>query len=374
MNLLSRYRRFILIFVAIILFFIYVYPNLNRIIWQILYMHGIVKTVYGNDLEPLGTYYIHRTLYEPQKLKDLEKEPVHLLIMISSSPYNINLRDAIRKTWGKCNKLKTSKQYKYIRTCQLVFYMGKGATEEHVKLNVQEMKTFNDIIIGDFIDSYKNMTRKILFALNWSSQKFIPNYVLKTDDDVFMDVPKLINLLDSKYSYLDDLYGGFTYYAMVHRDSKHRHYLTRQEYPNDWYPPYNKGSQLILSGHLLDKLIAMSTQVKRFQIDDAYIGILMNRISVIPTKVSEFIQNQYVSHIVDWLSSCDMESIVGIGDSLTPRQITLLHKMAQSAVPWYCIRHVVMIYLSFFIFCSFSLVLYLRKRKVFLYPFWRCEN
>ena len=307
-----------------------------------------MHNLHGNILVTPGTYGFEKTFYEPDTLVDQHKQQVYMLILISSSPHsdkNTKLRAAIRKSWGDCADTNRYKQYLsdiHLKnknlTCKLIFYMGKSLSDERNQLNKEELERYNDIIIGDFTDSYHNMTRKLLFAFNWAAQKYSPDYVLKTDDDIYMNVPMLIRKLNTKYRTVRNLYGGHIYYASVVRDQNHRHYLTREEYPNDWYPPYNKGGELIVSGHLLKKMLQMSTQIKRFQIDDAYIGLLMNHINVLPVKISEFVLSQWLTYFIYWLSTCDLQSMVGIGDNLVPSQFDYIHKTIHDDASWYCFR------------------------------------
>lgn len=286
--------------------------------------------------------------------------------MISSSPHkgkHTDLREAIRRTWGFCEGLSVHKgeyndaikSQKNI-SCKVFFYMGRSRAVGRDASNIAELKKYQDLVIGDFIDSYHNMTRKMMFGLNWAFQKFNPQFVLKADDDVYINVPQLINLVNTKYAHIENLYGGHVYYASVIRDETHRHYLTRDEYPNDWYPPYNKGAQLIISGHLLGKLLTMSTRMKRFQIDDAYLGILMNHIGVLPVKVKEFIQNQWLTYLVRWSSTCDLKAMIGIGDNLTPSQMNYLHSVVHRKASWYCVR---LDYLAYYLLFLFVFILFI---------------
>ena len=67
-----------------------------------------------------------------------------------------------------------------------------------------ESLRFNDIVLFDFIDSYRNMTLKHLSGFSWLDQQCGPKrdlFVLKADDDVFVETFDLIRNLK---------YHGFT--------------------------------------------------------------------------------------------------------------------------------------------------------------------
>ena len=301
--------------------------------------------LHGHTLQPNNTFGFADAIYQP-KLNDEVGKTYYMVVMISSSPHDqkhTNLRDSIRQNWGNCENVKQLNN-EYIDfvdkdvtiDCKLYFYMGLSESEEMNGLNKKELEKYNDLVIGNFKDSYFNMTRKILFALNWISANTKSKYILKADDDVFINIPQLVAKLNTVYKHKKKLYGGYVYFASVNRDKSHRHYLTRDEFPDGWYPPYSKGSQLVISSHLLKPLIQMSTRIKRFQIDDAYIGILMNHMGVVPTRIKEFTQNQWIHYFIYWISSCDLKQMIGIGDDLTPGQITYIHKIVHGNTSWFC--------------------------------------
>lgn len=63
----------------------------------------------------------------------------------------------------------------------------------------EEGRTYRDIIQEDFLDTYFNLTLKSILALKWVTQHCTGlEYFMKADDDVFINVPKLM-------SYLNDL-------------------------------------------------------------------------------------------------------------------------------------------------------------------------
>lgn len=66
---------------------------------------------------------------------------------------------------------------------------------------LQESKEFNDIIIGDFEDTYENLVLKSLTGLEWYTQqdkRHRSDYLLLVDDDVEVQVPELLQLVKNK--------------------------------------------------------------------------------------------------------------------------------------------------------------------------------
>ncbi|XP_023726497.2 beta-1,3-galactosyltransferase 1-like, partial [Cryptotermes secundus] len=120
---------------------------------------------------------------------------LRLLILVASAPGNSEHRQAIRDTWGYAVP---------IHEARLLFFLGHDGngrpllTTESV---LSEAQKYGDIVVEDFIDSYHNLTLKSVFMLKWTLKccKSVP-YVLKTDDDMLINVRALLQELEnSKY-------------------------------------------------------------------------------------------------------------------------------------------------------------------------------
>ena len=59
----------------------------------------------------------------------------------------------------------------------------------------KEKNIHNDIIQGSFHDSYRNLSYKNVFGLLWVS-KFCQNakFIVKTDDDIYLDLYEIFTL------------------------------------------------------------------------------------------------------------------------------------------------------------------------------------
>jgi hypothetical protein len=59
-----------------------------------------------------------------------------------------------------------------------------------------ESNLYQDMVIGPFLDSYRNLTYKHVMALKWVHYHCPEaRYVLKSDDDVFVHTPALQRLI-----------------------------------------------------------------------------------------------------------------------------------------------------------------------------------
>ena len=59
-----------------------------------------------------------------------------------------------------------------------------------------ESHEYGDIVQEDFIDTYANLTVKTLMLLKWFTENCADTqYVMKTDDDMYINLVKLLQLV-----------------------------------------------------------------------------------------------------------------------------------------------------------------------------------
>ena len=59
------------------------------------------------------------------------------------------------------------------------------------------MELFGDLIVAESQDTYNNLTLKTMAIMEWvSTYCNKAGYVLKTDDDMFINVPNLFHFID----------------------------------------------------------------------------------------------------------------------------------------------------------------------------------
>lgn len=79
-----------------------------------------------------------------------------LLMLVHSAPENFPKRNVVRETWGQRSPDVT-----------LLFLVGSSA--EHQARLEEESRKYNDLIQGNFLDAYRNMTYKHVMALKWAT-------------------------------------------------------------------------------------------------------------------------------------------------------------------------------------------------------------
>ena len=88
-----------------------------------------------------------------------------------------------------------------------VFIIGQSSKKEISDLVETEAKIFGDIVIGGLHEHYRNLTMKTRLGLKWAYHHCKAKYILKTDDDVFINPFPLVEWL--KVQKRDKFYSGW---------------------------------------------------------------------------------------------------------------------------------------------------------------------
>jgi len=231
---------------------------------------------------------------------------------------------------------------------ETVFLVGKSQDDRINNLMLMESKQHNDVIIGDFLDTYRNLTYKTLLTIEYPN-KHCPNaqYIMKTDEDCYINVKSVIQWLVSqqKSTTVKPLYMGRIHWDNTpSRGNTSKYYVTREEYKEDVYPPYAAGGGYVFTGSLLPQLLQASKITAVFPMEDAYFGILMQKIGVNATNQSlvlpyTFCDCEVDNHCQVWYddSLCNIAVAMVIHDVRPDELIrTHINIMMVNSVPSIC--------------------------------------
>ena len=242
---------------------------------------------------------------------------IFLLVLITSGVGKLysERRNSVRNTWGD-KSIKSGQ-----RNWERVFVIGKALSAEHSEEIRQEAAFFEDILVLNMTDNYKNLVIKILSELLWSLIHVNPRFILKADDDVYVHVPGLLSWLDNyannnyaNNNYAGDkLYGGFVIGdGEVRRGEKRKNRVARDCLAKDFYPPYCTGAFYVLSTDILPSLFKAVERRPAFPVEDAYMGILAQEIGLQPVDIPGF----YFRKKVTDYGRCDFASAIAVGHNL----------------------------------------------------------
>ena len=212
------------------------------------------------------------------------KADVFLLAYIHTAPSHYRRRTAIRETWGNLRNFRDV-------GFRIVFLMGRPLNQSIQEAVQMEADIYGDIVQEDFIDSYRNLTYKAIMGLRWITNYCSQaKYVLKADDDIFVNIFNVMSHFQSITKYegpQNSLIQCLVWSRMkVVRDPRSKWYIPPSEFSNDYFPTYCSGSAYMFSGDIIPKMYNASFFTPFFWVDDFYItGLLASKVNA---KYSRF--------------------------------------------------------------------------------------
>ena len=201
-----------------------------------------------------------------------------LLILITSNVSNFYRRKSIRMSWGKTPSTQVNYDFRTF------FAVGKTKDNEVMKKVNDESAFYKDIIFGDFYEIFYNLPFKVEIGFEWAYKHCSFDYYLKTDDDVFINLPNLFELLH--YAPKTKLYLGYRHFGA--RALRHGKYeVSLEEYSKEYLPEFCSGGGFIFSNDVVKNIIPYFRK-EPFKLDDVYIAMLAMNAGVYPTHNKNF--------------------------------------------------------------------------------------
>ncbi|GIY71496.1 beta-1,3-galactosyltransferase 4 [Caerostris darwini] len=156
---------------------------------------------------------------------------------------------------------------------------------------------------GDYKDTYRNLTAKVVRGLRWAaSSRCRPHYVLKTDDDCFVNLPLLLHFLSRQNPIQNNLYAGHVRWSSpVVRDPNSRWYVSDADFAGSRFVPYVNGAGYVLSLDVVQKFAKFSALVRPFPNEDAYVGTVLYMVGVRPVYSARFVTHSETWQLCNFL-------------------------------------------------------------------------
>ncbi|XP_021356270.1 UDP-GalNAc:beta-1,3-N-acetylgalactosaminyltransferase 1-like [Mizuhopecten yessoensis] len=213
------------------------------------------------------------------KIKCSERCLQKTAILVISKASNTVQQETVRQTWGHPRM-----QSKY-NFC-LFFLLGK---ENNVDVN--KISSANgDILQVNVTENYYSLTNKVMEGFNWVTHFcYEARFFFKTDDDVFFDL-EFLKEIEKDNTYLSDdvLLGTCKRRTPVSRVVS-KYHATYDEYPFEFYPPYCGGPGYFMTLNTARKIYGGMLYTKTFKLEDAYLGMVINRLGIPVKHVDNFI-------------------------------------------------------------------------------------
>lgn len=203
------------------------------------------------------------------------------VVLMHTSPLHFELRKALRETWFHSDQRFLS-----------YFVLGKVTSKTVQKqLNAEDAK-HHDIIQANFMDTYHNLTYKHTTVLKW----FVNNcknvdYLVKMDDDVFMNVPEVLKFLAKNKNKNDSVIG--LRFRPIKPDRWGKWRITQQQLKDNYYPEFSFGPSTIYSKEFVHKAYRKAHTTRFFWVDDIFVsGFIRLQLHAKITDIGHRILNQ----------------------------------------------------------------------------------
>ena len=226
-----------------------------------------------NPKYPMNVNYLIENKYLCTSVRMLT-----VLVVVNSATDHFDRRQAIRLTWTN------DKYYSHLGTVRVLFLLGKSPTPA-VQVSIEkEAEISRDILQGDFMDTYLNLTHKGVMGFKWITDRCQnAKTILKVDDDfmvnMFLYLPKI------KQLYSTDVYCDYIP-TLIPRDKENKWYVSENHFRGQTrYKPFCKGKFVSINNDIIPLLYESAIRTPFFPYDDVLLfGYVIHNIKTVNVK------------------------------------------------------------------------------------------
>jgi len=141
---------------------------------------------------------------------------------------------------------------------------------------VEENRHFNDMLLLEVLDVYIALPNKLIHALSWGYESTSAKFFMKTDDDVYMDLARILTLKLGDPSQIGFVGGSFGPGLQPDRDPKGKWYQSPSG-PRGWifsnYAEFPHGQCYFVTRGLAALLSRVKDDVRVLQGEDVSMGM-----------------------------------------------------------------------------------------------------
>ena len=191
-----------------------------------------------------------------------------LVVLVSTHALHTGRRKLIRYYWGNHSRWTTPFQWK------VIFVTGFFSSFQKIQLHA-EADTYKDTLIESVEEDFYTLSFKVMLGLKWVQANLKYDFLLKCDDDVFVNIDRLMRLL---LTTRDQYFGQKMEFQPVEREG--RYGVSVEEHPSPIYDPFCSGGGFVLSHLTVSRMIPFFNWVNPLKIDDAYIGKIATKAGI----------------------------------------------------------------------------------------------
>jgi len=325
-----------------ILFWVLFFLVSNSILTKNSISVGSNKTIL--NLRKIPYILNNHLLCSTLKNRTYQKDTVKVLQLITSHAGDVHFRNQIRNSISneELTRINVRRMFLLAKVSdEKTFHHRskyKGISEAKVQL---EYDKYGDVLVGDFYESYQNLTYKHVMGITWAAQ-FCSHakYVVKQDDDVIFDVYQLVHIINeqehmenSKLLFPDfkneenAIFGKLLDKQTIIRDPKSKWYVPANKFKRKiLYPPFVSGWAYITTIPVINSLLQVLSRdsIGYFEIDDAFVTGVLREKTIPKVKIVDI--SKYFTVFKGHLHCC----------VATTRNLMAIHKDKHSVGPFWC--------------------------------------
>ena len=111
----------------------------------------------------------------------------------------------------------------------------------------KEEMDYDDILRGNFEESFLNLTLKEKLWINWFTSFCRSDFVFKGDDDIMVNPFMLQDLVSKIDPSLPSVYGSRLIHSPRIKNPRSKYFVDKSYWPEDYYPDYVSGGGFIIT-------------------------------------------------------------------------------------------------------------------------------
>lgn len=229
-------------------------------------------------------YEAGHTVPIPERCPNLGKD-MELVVIVMSAPTHLEARTAIRQTWGHFGQR---------RDMSVLFMLGTTLDPKVEAILRKEQNMYNDVIRGRFLDSYSNLTLKTISTLEWVDAYCSKvRYLLKTDDDMFINVPRLLAFVNKHAKDRNVIFGRLARKWKPIRNRKSKYYVSQTQFQQSVFPDFTTGPAYLLSSDTVRRLYDAALDQTYLKLEDVFTaGIVAHKLGIRRSHANEFLNKR----------------------------------------------------------------------------------
>ncbi|XP_060562194.1 beta-1,3-galactosyltransferase 1-like [Ruditapes philippinarum] len=198
-----------------------------------------------------------------------------VLVIVNSATDNFERRQAIRATWTN------DSYYHHLGKVKVMFLLGKPLNNIVQEMIKRESEAYADILQGDFVDTYFNLTHKGVMSFKWIQESCRnPKHILKVDDDILVNMFLYFEHIQNTPKVRDaNVYCHYGTSPVVRKQSI-KWYISDNHFRGvKYYLNFCRGKFVSMTNDIIPSLYLSASKTPFFKLDDVLLyGYVMHNI------------------------------------------------------------------------------------------------